>query len=144
MDAGRPRRSRTRRGGSRTPWPLLPVIGIIAGVAIAYVSQTAHLTQSTYEVSGLTAEQAQLRSDDQRAGDQLERLRSAARIDAAAQQLGMRPASQWSYVTAAPQPVTVPPAPEVATVPSGGDPLQRLVAALTGTSGSSRGSAAAR
>ena len=144
MDSARPRRSRTRRGGSRTPMPLLPIIGIIAGIAIAYVSQTAHQTQATYQVAALTSEQAQLRSDDQRLGDQLDRLKGAERIDTAAEALGMRPAAQWSYVSQAPQVVAVPPAPQLASDQQNSDALQRLVAVLSGSFGTRNAEAAGR
>ena len=78
--------------------PLLPLIAVAAGVGIAYVSQTAHSTQATYHVATLTTEQQQLRAQDQRLGDDLARLESSERIVAAAQRLGMRPASSWTYV----------------------------------------------
>jgi cell division protein FtsL len=141
MDAARPRRARLRRGGSRTPLPLLPVIAVITGVAIAYVSQTAHVTQRTYQVAALTSEQAQLSADNQLLGDQLDRLTSSERVDAAAQQLGMRPAAQWSYV-AAPAPVVAPPAPKQAGDPQNADALTRLVAVLSGSFGTRNAEAA--
>ena len=42
--AAAPERVRTRRGGPRAPLPLLPLIGLCAGIGIAYVAQTAHIT----------------------------------------------------------------------------------------------------
>jgi cell division protein FtsL len=143
--ARRRRRPRTRRGGPRTPLPLLPIIGICAGIGIAYVSQTAHLTQATYQANSLAAEQRTLQAQAQQLDDQLERLRSSSRINAAAQQLGMRPPARWAYVTAATQPVSIPASPE--TADSGGnsaDPVQRLVAALSGSFGPSEAEAAGR
>jgi len=144
--AARPRRPRTRRGGPRTPLPLLPVIGICAGIGIAYVSQTAHLTQSTYEAASLATEQRQLQSQTQQLDAELARLRSSSRIDAAAQEYGLKPPARWAYVTAAPQPVNVPPVPAVAdsNAAGSGDPMQRLVAALSGTFGPSEAEAAGR
>lgn len=141
----RRRRPRTRRGGPRTPLPLLPIIGICAGIGIAYVSQTAHLTQSTYEANRLAVEQQQLQQQAQQLGDQLDRLRSSSRISEAAAELGMKPPAKWAYVTASSQPVDVPPAPNRApgnTNPA--DPVQRLVAALSGTFGPSEAEAAGR
>jgi cell division protein FtsL len=142
----RPRRPRTRRGGPRTPLPLLPIIGICAGIGIAYVSQTAHLTQATYQASSLAAQQQQLQAQASQLDDELARLRSSARINAAATQLGMKPPARWAYVAAAAQPVNVPAAPE--TVAGAGDttadPVQRLVAALSGTFGPSEAEAAGR
>jgi cell division protein FtsL len=142
----RTRRPRTRRGGPRTPLPLLPVIGIVAGIGIAYVSQTAHLTQSTYQAADLATQQRQLQAQAQQLDSQLAQLSSSARIDAAAQQLGMRPPAQWAYVAAVSQPVSVPPLGAVADrgVTTGGDPVQRLVAALSGTFGPSEAEAAGR
>jgi cell division protein FtsL len=139
------RRPRTRRGGPRTPLPLLPIIGICAGIGIAYVSQTAHLTQATYQANGLAVEQRQLQSQAQQLDADLARLRSSARIDAAAQQMGMKPPGKWAYVTASGVPVSVPPAPVTAdSTGAGGDPMQRLVAALSGTFGPSEAQAAGR
>jgi len=139
------RRSRTRRGGARTPWLLLPLIGVIAGVAIAYVSQTAGLTQATYQLSSLSAEQSQLRAQDAQVTGQLERMRSAARIQSAAQSMGMRPSGQWNYIVAAPDPVPSAAPPRLAAAPGGGsDPFQRLVAVLEGSFGTRRAAAAGR
>jgi cell division protein FtsL len=144
--AGRRRRPRTRRGGPRTPLPLLPVIGICAGIGIAYVSQTAHLTQATYQANSLAAEQRQLQQQALQLDDELARLRSSSRIDAAAQQLGMKPPARWAYVVAAAQPVTVPATPTTASAggSNGADPVQRLVAALSGSFGPSEAEAAGR
>lgn len=137
-------RARTRRGGPRTPFPLLPVIGVLAGVGIAYVAQTAHLTQTTYQATTLAAEQSALQQENAQLGDQLARLGSAARIDAAAQMLGMRPPVRWSYVSAVAAPVTVPGAPPaLADAPTQGDAVQRFVAALTGSFGPQEAEAAA-
>ena len=49
------RRLRIRRGGPRTPLPLLPVIAVAAGIGIAYVNQTAHVTTATYQATKLLA-----------------------------------------------------------------------------------------
>ena len=54
------RRLRIRRGGPRTPLPLLPVIAIAAGIGIAYVNQTAHVTTATYQATRLEGRQQQL------------------------------------------------------------------------------------
>jgi len=143
--AARPRRPRTRRGGPRTPLPLLPVIGIVAGIGIAYVSQTAHLTQATYQANDLAVQQHQLQAQAQQLDSQLAQLESSARIDAAAQQFGMKPPARWAYVAAVSQPVSVP---QPALADTGGlttgDPVQRLVAALSGTFGPSEAEAAGR
>ena len=144
--ASRRRRPRTRRGGPRTPLPLLPIIGICAGIGIAYVSQTAHLTQASYQANSLAATQQQLQQQAQQLGDELDRLRSSSRISQAATQLGMKPPAKWAYVTASAQPVSVPGSAENAS--NGGntttDPVQRLVAALSGTFGPSEAEAAGR
>jgi hypothetical protein len=138
------RRSRRRRGGGpRTPLPLLPFILLVAVIGIAYVAQSAHLTQSTFQATRLAAEQASLRDENSRLGDELDRLRAGARIGAAAQSLGLRPPSRWAYVAAAPPPVGVPAAPAPLGRPAGGDPMERLVAALRGSFGADEAEAAA-
>lgn len=134
------RRVRLRRGGPRTPLPLLPLMAIAAGIGIAYVSQTAQSTQTTYRAATLAAQQQQLRSQDQQLGDELARLGSSERIVSAAQQLGMRPASAWTYVASHPvQVLPSSPAPQLAGS-GGNDALQQLVAALSGEA-SQRGGA---
>jgi hypothetical protein len=130
-----PRRTRLRRGGPRTPLPLLPLIAVAAGIGIAYVSQTAHATQATYQAGTLAAIQQQLRGQDDQLGNELARLQSSARIVAAAQQLGMRQADRWAYIAAHPVPVLpATPAPQLAGT-AGNAAVQQLVAALSGISG---------
>jgi hypothetical protein len=130
------RRIRLRRGGPRTPLPLLPLIAIAAGVGIAYVNQTAHTTQATYRATELTAQQQQLRSEDALLGDELARLQSSERIVAAAQQLGMRPADKWAYTASHAVPIV--PAGAATQLTGGIDQsaLQQLVAELLGAFGS--------
>lgn len=129
------RRTRLRRGGPRTPLPLLPLIAALAGVGVAYVSQSAHSTQATYQATALAQQNQQLRGQASQLGDNLARLESAERIVSAAQKLGMRPAGHWSYVDAQLKPVVDLPAPLRATQPRSGDPLQQLVAAIGGALG---------
>jgi hypothetical protein len=135
LDETPARRTRLRRGGPRTPLPLLPLIAALAGVGVAYVSQSAHSTQATYQAASLSVENQQLLSQDSQLGDDLARLESAARIVAAAQQLGMRPAGHWKYVDVLVKPVVNLPAPVLATQAGSGDPLQQFVAALGGAFG---------
>jgi cell division protein FtsL len=130
-------RSRLRRGGPRTPLPLIPLITIAAGIGIAYVSQSAHATQSTYTATTLSAQQQHLIAENRQLADELARLQASERIVAAAQQLGMQPASSWTYVTDRPAQV-LPAASQAASV-SSGDALQQLLAALTAVSASQRG-----
>ena len=137
------RRGRRRRGGPRTPLPLLPFILLVAVIGIAYVGQSAHLTQATYQATRLAAERSSLREESSRLGAELDRLRSGARIDAAAQSLGMRPPSRWAYVAAVPAPVDVPAGPAPLDRPAGGDAMQRVVAALRGSFGADEAEAAA-
>ena len=122
------RRQRLRRGGPRTPLPLLPVIAIAAGIGVAYVSQSAHTTASTYQVSNLQAQQQKLATQNQQLNDELSQLESSEHIVAAAQQLGMRPASEWAYVTS--QPAQLMPSSPAQTV-SSTDAAQDMIAALT-------------
>jgi len=103
------RRMRLRRGGPRTPLPLLPVIAVAAGVGIAYVSQIAHATKTTYQATSLAAQQQRLHNDEAQLESELSRLESAERIVAAAQGLGMRPADRWGYASAQPVQLVQPP-----------------------------------
>jgi hypothetical protein len=135
------RRLRVRRGGPRTPLPLLPVIAIAAGVGIAYVNQTAHVTTATYQATRLAADQQVLLAQDGQLSSELARLGSSERIIAAAQSLGMHPAARWAFVVASPAPVIGAPATEQLTSSSSDSTLQQLVAALAGAFG---GSAASR
>jgi hypothetical protein len=138
------RRGRRRRGGGpRTPLPLLPFILVVAVIGIAYVAQSAHLTQATFQATQLSAEQTSLRDENGRLGDELDRLRSGARIGAQAQAMGLRPPSRWAYVASVPLPVSIPAAPLPLGRPAGGDPMERLVAALRGSFGADEAEAAA-
>jgi hypothetical protein len=136
-------RHRLRRGGPRTPFPLLPLIAVGAGIAIAYVAQTAHVTKATYQLTQLQAQQSQLRQEDTLLGEQLDQLTSAARIDAAAQRLGLRPPARWAYVPA-PSPVALALPQGVGSAPRGNssDPLQKLVAIIRGEFGPAEADAA--
>jgi hypothetical protein len=126
------RRLRIRRGGPRTPLPLLPVIAIAAGIGIAYVNQTAHVTTATYQATRLRAQQQQLVALDSQLSAELSRLESSERIIAAAQGMGMRTAVKWAFVAAAPHNViTSPPADQLTGSDSSGT-LQQLVGALDG------------
>lgn len=131
LDAPSSRRSRTQRGGSHAPLLLMPVIAIVAGVAIAYVSQTAHATTATYQASTLQSQQRDLQLQNSRDGEQLAQLQSTERIAAAAQQIGLRPAGQWSYVASVPAQFVTPSAPSVVAQAEPSDPFQRLVATLS-------------
>lgn len=135
LDEPPARRTRLRRGGPRTPLPLLPLIAALAGVGVAYVSQSAHSTQATYQAAYLSVQNQQLINQDSQLGGDLARLESAERIVAAAQKLGMRPAGHWSYVDVQLKPVVDLPAPLLATQPANSDPLQQFVAAVAGAFG---------
>ena len=126
------RRLRIRRGGPRTPLPLLPAIAIAAGIGIAYVNQTAHVTTATYQATRLAAQQQQLVAFDSQLSAELSRLESSERIIAAAQGMGMRTAVKWAFVAAAPHNViSSPPADQLTGSDSDGT-LQQLVGALDG------------
>ncbi len=126
------RRLRIRRGGPRTPLPLLPAIAIAAGIGIAYVNQTAHVTTATYQATRLAAQQQQLVAQDSQLSAELSRLQSSERIIAAAQDMGMRPAAKWAFVVAAPHNVISSPPAEQLTGSDTGSTLQQLVGALDG------------
>jgi hypothetical protein len=131
------RRLRIRRGGPRTPLPLLPVIAIAAGIGIAYVNQTAHVTTATYQATKLAAVQEQLVAEDGQLSSELARLGSSERIISAAQTLGMHPAGHWANVEASPAPVIGSPPAEQLTSSESTSTLQQLVAALAGDFGGS-------
>jgi hypothetical protein len=138
-------RARVRRGGPRAPLLLLPLIGLGAGIGVAYVAQAAHLTQAGYEQSSLAAAQAQLRQTDLQLGDQIARLREPARIDAAARQLGLQPPTKWTYVAARPAPIAPARGADAPITSSSGpdNAVQHVVDALLGVWATGSGSAQA-
>ena len=86
------RRLRIRRGGPRTPLPLLPVIAIAAGIGIAYVNQTAHVTTATYQATRLEGAAAAARRRRTCSSALSSRVSSSSeRIIAAAQDHGHAP-----------------------------------------------------
>ncbi len=96
----RPLRDRRRRGGPRTPLPLLPIIAVCAGVGLAYVNQTAKATQDNYNETHLIYQQQQLITESQQLGDQLASLSGSSRIIAQARKLGMVTGGTWTYAEA--------------------------------------------
>jgi hypothetical protein len=141
--AAAPERARTRRGGPHAPLPLLPLIGLCAGIGIAYVAQTAHITQTSYQESSLVAQQADLQRQDAQLADNLARLRSPERIDVAAQRLGLHPPSKWAYVVAVPAPIAPPvTTADRTTSPAGSGALDHVVEAMVGSFGPTGSSAA--
>jgi cell division protein FtsL len=126
------RRLRIRRGGPRTPLPLLPAIAVAAGIGIAYVNQTAHVTTATYQATRLASQQQQLVAHDSQLNAELSRLQSSERIIAAAQEMGMRPAARWAFVAAAPHNLITSPPAEQLTGSDTNSALQQLVGALDG------------
>lgn len=131
------RRDRRRRGGPRTPLPLLPIIAVCAGIGLAYVSQTAQATQANYDQTSLIHQQQQLTLEDQQLGSQLAELSASARIIKSAQRLGMVTGGTWAYAVAPAAQVATPPATELAapSTPSGGSVLGEFGSALLGVFG---------
>jgi len=137
LNAPHQRRDRRRRGGPRTPLPLLPVIAVCAGIGLAYVSQTAQATQANYDQTALIHEQQQLTVQDQQLGAQLAQLSASARIIEAAQRLGMVTGGTWSYAVAPAATVVSAPASELAAPPllSGESTFGELGSTLSGVFG---------
>jgi cell division protein FtsL len=131
------RRDRRRRGGPRTPLPLLPIIAVCAGIGLAYVSQTAQATQATYDQTSLIQKQQQLTLEDQQLGSQLAELSASTRIIEQAQRLGMVTDGTWSYAVAPAAQVVTPPATELGapSTQSGGSVLGEFGSALLGVFG---------
>jgi len=136
-----PRRDRQRRGGPRTPLPLLPIIAICAGVGLAYVNQTAQATQANYDQTSLIHQQEQLTAQDQQLGAQLAQLCASARVIDQAQSLGMVTGGTWSYAVAPAAVVVTAPATELAapSPAAGGSVLGELGSVVSGVSDVSGG-----
>jgi cell division protein FtsL len=132
------RTARLRRGGPRTPIPLLPIIAVAAGIGVAYVSQAAGATKTSYEVTSLQSQEQRLENQDQQLGNELAQLESSERIVAAAQAIGMQPSSTWSAVAASPVRILPTAAPQQAAQPDQGGALQQLIGALSGSAPSTR------
>ena len=80
---------------------LVPIGALVIGVAsfgVVYVSQSARLTQTTYEAGTLASQESQLQLEANQLQSQLALLTSTPRIDAAASSLKMVQASQWTLV----------------------------------------------
>ncbi|MGD1054009.1 MAG: hypothetical protein ABR950_09310 [Candidatus Dormibacteria bacterium] len=137
LNAPASRRDRRRRGGPRTPLPLLPIIAVCAGIGLAYVSQTAQATQANYDQSHLIATQQQLTLQDQQLGSELGELSSSARIIESAGRLGMVTGGTWAYAVAPAAEVASPPATELVapSTPAGSSVLGQFGSALLGVFG---------
>jgi hypothetical protein len=137
LSAPASRRDRRRRGGPRTPLPLLPIIAVCAGIGLAYVSQTAQATQANYDQTSLIHQQQQLTLEDQQLGSQLGELSASARIIESAQRLGMVTGGTWAYAVAPAARVATPPATELAapSTQSGSSVLGQFGSALLGVFG---------
>lgn len=138
--AGRVARERRRRGGPRTPLPLLPVIAICAGVGLAYVNETAKATKDTYNETTLITQQQQLSNEDQQLGAQLSRLEAASQIISEAQRLGMVPAGTWTYASSPPRSLVSPHAAELAAPSTQPPSTAGLSGALSAVVGGGKGS----
>jgi hypothetical protein len=114
---------------------LLLIIAVATGVGIAYVSQTASATQTTYNATSLIQTQEQLVAQDQQLGDKLSQLLAGERIITQARRLGMVEGGSWLYATATPEQVVPPPSSQVvdASKQQGADSaVDLLIGALSG------------
>lgn len=110
------RRSRARQ--SRRIIPLVVVATASALIGVVYVSQSAHVTQSTYVLSNLESTQAQLSQSNSVIQGELTQAEAPERIDAAAQHLGLQPSTTWTEINPATStyvPPNDPPAPPTST-----------------------------
>jgi sensor histidine kinase regulating citrate/malate metabolism len=89
-----PARRRTRPHFGRAA----VVLAAIGALALAYVGETAMATQSSYQIGGLKAQQAQLLAQQQQIRYQISLQTSAGRLDGQAGAMGMVRASNWQYV----------------------------------------------
>jgi hypothetical protein len=130
----RRRRDRGRHGGPRTPLPLLALIAAATGMGIAYVSQTATATQTTYDATSLIATQQQLTVQDQQLGDKLSQLLATERIITQARGLGMVEGGSWLYATASPVQVVPSPSDQIvdASKPTSDSAVAQLIGLLSG------------
>src|SRR6202171_3048428 len=111
---------RARGAGFR--WIFLS-IGLLSIFGIAYVSETAAATQSSYQIGNLKLKQARLEAEQQQIRYPLTVATSAGRIDGDAAQLGMVRSNQWQSLPGSSSPVALArPAPQ-----TGGGPHPFLV-----------------
>ncbi len=103
-------------------------------MGIAYVSQTATATQTTYSATSLIATQQQLTVQDQQLGDKLGQLLATERIITQARSLGMVEGGPWLYATATPEQVVPSPSDEIvdASKPTADSAVSQLIGALSG------------
>jgi len=88
------RRERPRFGAA------LVALGAVVALALAYVGETAAATQSSYQISGLKAQQAALLAQQQQIRYQISLQTSAGRLDGEANVMGMVRPTAWKYVAA--------------------------------------------
>jgi len=111
--SGARRAARARRvRGAGFRWIFLS-IGLLSIFGIAYVSETAAATQSSYQIGNLKLKQARLEAEQQQIRYQITVATSAGRIDGDAAQLGMVRSNQWQYLPGSSSPVALArPAPQ--------------------------------
>jgi hypothetical protein len=111
--SGARRAARARRArGAGFRWIFLS-IGLLSIFGIAYVSETAAATQSSYQIGNLKLKQARLEAEQQQIRYQITVATSAGRIDGDAAQLGMVRSNQWQYLPGSSSPVALArPAPQ--------------------------------
>ena len=74
---------------------------------IAYVSETAAATQSSYQIGNLKLKQARLEAEQQQIRYQISLATSAGKIDGDAARVGMVRSSQWQYLPGSSSPVAL-------------------------------------
>jgi cell division protein FtsL len=116
---------------------------VVIVLGIAYLLLGSQVTQSSYELNRLRADQAQLRAEQDQLKLKQASLRTPARVDQAAAAAGLQPGSAGEYVGYRPVAIDVS-APIGQNAPDEQAGWQRALAALMNGLGTREASAAGR
>jgi cell division protein FtsL len=116
---------------------------VVILLGIAYLLLASQVTQSSYELNRLRADQAQLRAEQDQLKLKQASLRTPARVDQAAAAAGLQPGTAGEYVGYKPVAIDIT-APIGQNAPDEQPAWQRALAALMNGLGSRDASAAGR